>query len=334
MKITANKKNLKNYQSYLKVEEATNDFLKSRGYLKMDLPVLSPVLIPESYLEIFKTEFNYFKTRIPLFLTPSPELFLKRLLAENIGNCYYLGKCFRNSEPNSSLHLPEFTMLEYYKVNTDYLEFGNEVLELLRNIAIKLTGYDEISYNGKKVSFAEWEKYTVEEAFLKFSGIRADELLNESLFLKKAAGKGYETAGFSYEDLFSQIIAQEIEPKLGKNGRPTLLYGYPPKMASLARLSPDQSVAMRAEFYIDGMEIGGFCRELTDWKEQEKRFIEQEKKRQKAGLTAHTIDKGFIEALKYGLPDCTGAGIGFDRLAMIFADVDSINKLKLIEIKK
>ncbi len=333
MHIQARPDNLAAYRVFLKVEEAVIEFLNKKGYLKVELPVLSPALIPESYLEIFKTEFNYFDRKKPLYLTPSPELFLKRLLVEKLGSCYYLGKCFRNAEPNSSLHLPEFTMLEYYKTKVNYLEFAGEVLELLKFIAKKLCGKESIIYNNKVISFDRFEKLTVAQAFLKFANISSSELSNEALFMKKAAQKGYVAAGFSYEDLFSQIIAAEIEPNLGINGHPTLLYDYPFQMASLAKLSSDKKIAERAEFYIDGHEIGGFCTELTDWREQKKRFTVEIKKQKKANLTSHTIDKGFIEALQYGLPDCTGAGIGFDRLAMIFAGVRSVGDLRLIEIK-
>ncbi|MBI2641890.1 hypothetical protein HYW87_04875, partial [Candidatus Roizmanbacteria bacterium] len=128
------------------------------------------------------------------------------------------------------------------------------------------------------------------------------------------------------------IIVQEIETKLGKNGYPTLLYDYPKEISSLAKLSDDGKTAKRAEFYLDGIEIGGFCEELSDWKEQEKRFQEHGEKRNKSRMIRHSVDKGFIKALQYGLPDCTGVGIGFERLAMIFCNLTSIDKLKLVSI--
>ena len=139
MKIETNIDNLKNYKIYLKIEQAVNEFLKKKGYLKVDLPVLSPALIPESYLEVFETEFRYLDKRQKLYLTPSPELFLKRLLVAGIGNCYYLGRSFRNSEPSSSWHQPEFTMLEFYKIGVNYLELANEILEMLRFISVRLS---------------------------------------------------------------------------------------------------------------------------------------------------------------------------------------------------
>jgi len=326
MKIQTNVGYLDNYKTYLQIEEAVHEFLKKKGYLKIDLPVLSPALIPESYLEIFETKFKYFDKKEKLYLTPSPELFLKRLLVAGIGNCYYLGKAFRNSEPNSTWHLAEFTMLEFYKVGVNYLELADEVLEMLQFIANRL------NRPGMTISFDKWEKLSVAEAFNKYAAINEKELFNQKLFIKKAKNKEYKINGASYEDLFSQILAQEIEPRLGKNGYPTLLYDYPRELSSLAKLSKNRKAAERCEFYINGLEVGGFCTELNNYKEQEKRFIQESKKRKKNKLINHAIDKGFIEALKYGLLDCTGAGIGFDRLVMIFTNVDSIDKVKLINI--
>ena len=344
MKIETNIDNLKNYKIYLKIEQAVNDFLKKKGYLKVDLPVLSPALIPESYLEVFETEFRYLDKRQKLYLTPSPELFLKRLLVAGIGNCYYLGRSFRNSEPSSSWHQPEFTMLEFYKIGVNYLELANEILEMLRFISVRLS-FRAKSRNLKKISpltsfgrndnrilFDKWEKMSVAEAFDKYAAINEKELFNPETFIKKAKSKGYKVDGATYKDLFSQILAAEVEPKLGKNGRPTLLYDYPRQLASLAKLSKDKKIAERCEFYINGLEVGGFCTELNDYKEQHERFFKESKKRKRSKLINHAIDKGFIEALKYGLPNCTGAGIGFERLVMIFSGVDSISKLKLIDI--
>lgn len=334
MQIKTTTKNLDNYKIYLQVEKAVNEFLEKNNYLKIDLPVLSPALIPESYLEVFETQFRYLDKKEKLYLTPSPELFLKRLLVAGIGNCYYLGKAFRNSEPNSSWHLPEFTILEFYKAGVNYLELADEVLKLLRYIDNKVNSQNsKVKNSSQKLKFDRWEKYSVTEVFKKYSNISEKELFDEKLFIKKAKSKGYNTKAASYEDLFSQIIAAEIEPKLGISGRPTLLYDYPRQLASLAKLSKDGRTAERCEFYINGLEVGGFCTELNNYREQEKRFFSENLKRKKNKMINHTIDKGFIDALKYGFPDCTGAGIGFERLVMIFAGVDSIDKLKLINIK-
>lgn len=326
-------KHLPNYKNARKVEQAIHSFLQNKGYLKLDLPVLSPVLIPESYLEVFETEFVFLDQKEKMYLTPSPELFIKRLLSEGIGDCYYFGKSFRNSEPNSSKHLPEFTMLELYKVGADYKYVAQEVLEMLRIIAKAIYGTEEsLVYQGKHISLHRWEEFTIAEAFSKFANITEQELFDEELFMIKAKEKGYTTENFSFEELFSQIYVQEIEPHLGKNGYPTILYDYPKQFALLCRPNKDGKTAQRFEFYIEGIELGNCYGELTDWKLQEVRLLNEDKVRKETRKIQHPVDKGFIDALKKGMPDCSGIAIGFDRLAMIFADVQNINDLKLIEI--
>lgn len=317
MKIHATVKNLENYKIYLQVEKAIHEFMEANNYLKVELPVLSPALIPESYLKIFETEFKFLGKKEKLYLTPSPELFLKRLLAYGVGDCYYLGKSFRNADPPASLHSYEFVMLEFYKMGADYMNIAEVVLKMLRHIDKKV--------KNKFVSFKKWEKVSVAEAFGKYANISGKEMFDHKLFLKKAQEKGYRTKNFSYEDIWSQIYSQEIESKLGKRGYPTLIYDYPKEFAALAKLNPDGRTTQRFEFYINGIELGDCYTELTDWKEQEIRFNKEKK-------VTHPIDKGYIEALKYGLDDCSGIAIGLERLAMIFANATSIDQLKLINI--
>lgn len=324
MQIKTDIQNLPAYRKYLAVDEAVHEFLRGKGYLNVDLPVLSPALIPESYLEVFETEFKYFKTIDKLYLTPSPELFLKRLLAYGVGNCYYLGKSFRNSDPSSTLHSFEFKMLEFYRMGATYMDIADEVLEMLKHIDTKI--------KNDKLDLSRWEKLTVSKAFDRYSGIREQELFDKKLFIEKSKEKGYRTEGFTYEDLWSQVYSQEVEPHLGKNGRPTLIYDYPKEFAALAKHNTDGKTAQRFEFYINGVELGDCYTELTDWKEQLVRFEEEDKKRKDSLKTPHPIDKGVIEALKYGLKDCSGIAIGMDRLAMVFAGVSSIDELKLINI--
>ena len=341
MQINTTIANLKNYKTYLKVEEAVHEFMRKKEYLKVDLPVLSPALIPESYLEVFQTDFTYLEKREKLFLTPSPELFLKRLLVHGVGNCYFLGKAFRNSEPNSERHTPEFKMLEYYKTKSDYMDIADELLELLRFIYIRVNGLSEmerrkkqeIKFQNKKISLSKWEKLTLAQAFQKYAGIKDIELFNDEKFIEKAKIKGYKIDGFTFEDVWSQMYTQEIECHLGMNGYPTMLYDYPKEFAALAKLNKDGKTAQRFEFYIGGVELGDCYTELTDWKEQEDRFNEEYRKRKTSRKIDHPIDKGFIEALQYGLTDCAGIAIGFDRLAMIYANATSLDDLKLINIR-
>jgi len=390
--------NRASYITYTKVIKSIETYLDKNHFLKLDLPVMLPSLIPESYLEVFETEYRYMDTRQKLYLTPSPELLIKRLLVDGIGDCYYLGKSYRNSEPASSKHLGEFTMLELYKVGADYMDISEVVLELLQNIKYQISNSKtdlDITYQGIKVDLARWEKMTVAEAFQKYAGITEAELFDHETFREAARRKGYtvevpntkyqipnktqvsksnlpvggqipnnlsidpgirrdEKLGvvevqrrdpllsvddskggyFTYEELWSQMYSNEVEHHLGKNGYPTLLYDYPVEFAALSKPNPDGKTAQRFEFYIAGIELGNCYSELTEWPLQEERLRKEQQERAKSGKISHPTDWGFIESLKKGLPECSGIAIGVDRLAMIFADVDSIEKLKLISIKE
>ncbi|MFA9288924.1 MAG: amino acid--tRNA ligase-related protein [Weeksellaceae bacterium] len=333
MEIKTTIQNLATYKKYLQVTQAIEQYLQSNNFLKLDLPVLTPALIPESYLEIFSTQFHFLDQKQELYLTPSPELFLKRLLTAGIGDCYYLGKSFRNSEPHSPKHEPEFTMLELYKVGADYMDIADIVLGMMRYIAQAMFNTYSITYRGQQISFTEWEKYSVTQAFENFADISEAVLFDEKLFLETAAKKGYVTEGFHYEDLFSQIYTQEIEPKLGINGKPTLLYDYPVQFAALSTPNPDGKTAQRFECYIAGLELGNCYSELTDWQLQEKRLQAEEQARKEAGKDPYKSDNGFIESLKKGMPKSSGIAMGVERLGMIFTDSESIQELKLISIE-
>ncbi|MDA1316488.1 MAG: hypothetical protein O3B87_00510 [bacterium] len=319
------------YKTYLKVVQSIRSYLNENGYLELDLPVLSPALIPEAYLEIFKTEFTYMDKKQDLFLTPSPELFIKRLLAQGIGDCYYLGKSFRNSEPHSPRHQPEFTMLEWYKVGEDYMYMADQVLKLLQHIARATSGDGaQITYQGSQISLSKWERFTVAEAFETYASIKPNILLDESAFINIAKDKGYKTESFTYEDLWSQIYTQEVEPHMGMNGYPTLLYDYPVQFAALSKPNNDGVTAERFEFYIAGLELGNCYTELTDPVLQKARFKAEDKGRKTSGKIGHPVDWGFIESMEAGMPDSTGIAIGVERIGMIFADVPAIQDLSLI----
>lgn len=330
MRINSNIQNTANHKKFTRIKELIHEFLQKNNYTHVDVPVLSPVLIPESYLEIFETTFKYQEKLSKLYLTPSPELFLKRLITQGIGSCYALTKSFRNSEPHTTRHSPEFTMLEFYKVDADYMQLADDVLSMFRFIAQALYKKDEIVFHGKTIQLDSWEKITVSDAFKKYTGI--DDIFDESKFFKRAEGKGYAVKGFSYTEIWSQIYIQEVEPNLGKNGRPTIIYEYPKELAAMVNFNSEKNVAERFEVYIDGVELGNCGNEAVseaDWPEFEKRFKNEEELRKLSGKIMYPPDNEFLEVLKH-LPRCTGIAMGIERVAMIFSDVESIEKLFLV----
>lgn len=324
MAIKTSLSHLETHKKYVQVLRFIDDFLASQKYTKFELPSMSPVLIPESYLNIFRTEFQYEQELEKLYLIPSSELYLKRLLAAGSGSCYTLMKNFRNSEPHTSRHLPEFMMLEMYKVDATYFDIADDTMALLRYLADKLYGKDEITWQGNTISLKEYEKITVAEAFEKYAGI--SDIFNEVEFMKQAAGKGYTVDGFSYTDVWSQIYTQDVEPNMGMNGKPTIIYDYPKELAAVVEYDPEKKVASRLEMYISGIELGNCGTEVsdkTDFNELEDRLTKE------ATKVDYTPDTEFKDVLKK-MPHTAGIAIGVDRLAMILLDVESVQDLQLI----
>ncbi len=330
MDIKSKINNLENHQLFLKVKRLSSLFLRKNGFIEADTPLLSPKLIPESYLEIFETKNFFNKEDQKMYLIPSPELFLKRLIVNGIGNCYFLGKSFRNNEPVEKKHSYEFTMLEFYRVGGDYFDIADDVMNLLRFLANKMFNKNEIKYQNKKISLDSYEKITVAQAFLKYAGIT--DIFNHQEFFKQAEERGYRIDKLDYVDLWSQIYGIEVEPNLGKNGKVTFIYEYPKELAAITRIN-DLGIAERFEFYIEGIELGNCGNEGVEINEYKNRFYKDIEIRKKLDLIDYSPDVEFISVLKE-LPKCAGIAIGIDRLAMIFADVNSISDLQLILIEQ
>lgn len=332
MNIHTSLQNLENHKKFTFIKELIHQFLQKNGYTEIDVPMLSPVLIPESYLEVFETEFKYQKESSKLYLTPSPELFLKRAIAQGSGSVYSLTKSFRNSEPHTTRHSPEFTMLEFYKVDADYMQLADDVLNLFKFIALHLYKKNSVQYHGKTIALDSLEKITVAQAFKQYAEIA--EIFDEAEFFKQAEQKGYTVKGFSYSDIWSQIYTQEVEPKLGKNGRPTLIYEYPKELAAMVNFNSKKNVAERFEVYIEGVELGNCGNETSpdsDWSEFETRFKNEEITRKKEAKIIYPPDNEFLDILKK-LPRCTGIAIGIERLAMVFINLSSIEELKVFSL--
>lgn len=321
-----------------KVLRAIRMFFEDREFHDIETPILIAHPPAESYLDVFETTLlDRKRNPIKGYLSTSPEVPLKKLIAAGLGNCFALTKSFRNMETQSSLHNPEFTILEWYRIGVDYTEIMKDCEELLVYINTYLlrTGKNskksspkELEYQGKTVSvFSPWERLTMAEAFKKWADIDFDVFLDEKKARAIAKKKGYSVSRkTTWEELFNQIFLNEVEPSLGR-GRPTILCEFPASMGALARKkASDPRFAERFEFYIEGLELGDCYSELTNWKEQEERFEHELRELKRLGKTMYDYDKDFIKALKGGLPDCSGIAVGVDRLIMLFANAKTIQE--------
>lgn len=318
------------------VIDSLRRFFKSRGFHEVETPLLVRSPGTEPYLEVFETQLNFAEgDSHQAFLLTSPEYAMKKLLAAGFGDIFQICKSFRNGEGRSSRHNPEFTILEYYRVNADYTALMSDMEQIFRTLALDIKGQDDgFKYQGIEINLSQpFIRMSVSKAFDKFAGIPDHTLVDESDLVLVAKQKGYAISeDHSWEQAFNLIFLNEIEPKLDKS-RPTIIYDYPVSQAALSRRKADDPrFAERFELYVAGLEIGNAFSELTDATEQEARLKQELEMRKKLGKTQYQLDDQFIEALKSGMPDCAGIAIGVDRLVMLFADVTDISDTLLFPV--
>lgn len=312
-----------------RVIDAIRAFFKGRGFHEAEVPLLLPTPSTEPFLEVFKTQLvDDHGRKWDSFLPSSPEFALKKLLSAGSGSIFTITKSFRNGEGRSSRHNPEFTILEWYHTPGDYMTVAQDFEELMEHIrkAVKPSGCESVlEYQGKEYSLqAPWERISVAEAFERYAGIDVETMLDRDKLKEASKKKGYQVDDEStWEEMWNQIIANEIEPKLGVAG-PTIMYDFPVSQAALAKKAKDPRFAERWEVYLAGYELGNCFSELTDWQEQEARCKADLVERKKLGKTEYPMDTDFIDALKLGMPEAGGIAVGVDRLVALFADTPSI----------
>ena len=310
-RIKNDSKLLNQYLVREKVIDTIRYFFKDQGFHEVFTSVLVPVPSIEPNLEVFETELRTSKgLKRRSFLIMSPEFSIKKLLAAGIGNCFEITKCFRNEEEVSSLHNPEFTMLEWYRVQADYTGVMKDFEQLFTKIIRQVNPKVDLSkweYQGKTYDLSlPWPRISFEEAFKKYAGKNIDDIK---------------------DDDFYQIFFNDIEPKLRESKKPAIIYDYPISQASLARKKEsDPRFAERFEVFLAGVELGNCFSELTDAGEQKKRFEADLLKRRNLGKVDYPIDEDLIGALKSGLPEVSGIAVGVDRLVMLAADVSSVSE--------
>lgn len=305
-----------------KTIRAIRTFFEKENFHEVETPLLIAHPPAESYLDVFETNLlDRYRKPTKAYLSTSPEIPLKKLMVAGLGDCYSLTKAFRNMETQGKLHNPEFTVLEWYRVNADYFDIMKDCERLLQAIA-----GNTLMYQRQKIDLtAPWERVTVADAFKKYAGVNFEEFFDMDNAQKIAVGKGYTVKeGNTWEELYNQIFLNEVERKLGV-GRPTILYDFPSAVAALSKhKASDPRFCERFEFYVSGLELGDCYGELTDPVESEKRFDFQMKEIARLGKTAYDYDHDFIEALKVGLPKCSGIAVGVDRLIMLLADTKDL----------
>lgn len=296
-------------------------FFEGRGFLEVDPPIAL------SYPNI---DPNVFPVRVAdaagrdarLFLHTSPELSMKKLLAAGSGDIFYLGRVFRDRE-GSPLHNPEFTMLEWYRAGAGATAVMEDIEDLCRRLAREILGRDEIRRNGRAVSLVEpWARWELSDAFVELLGATpTDAGALRAALSRRGARPG---ADEGWDDLFFRACLDVVEPALRGRGA-VFLTGFPSALAAMARRrEADGSVCERFEGYIAGIELVNGYEELTDPREQEVRLAELAARHRHRTGEELRVDPDFLDALRLGLPPCSGAALGVDRLLMLLMEKDSI----------
>lgn len=302
------------------IAAALRQHFAERGFTEVETPALQLSPAMEPHLAAFATETI---EGAPLYLHTSPEFAMKKLLAGGMERIFQLARAFRN-EPPSSLHHPEFTMLEWYRAGSDYRVLMDDVTALCRQAAA-VVGTPLVERNGASADLnASWQRISVAEAFDRYCAIDLYATIDDSeapspaLLAEAASAVGLETAADDrWEDIFFRLFLNRIEPQLGI-GAPTLLYDYPACMAALARTKPGEpAVAERVELYVCGLELANGFSELTDAAEQRRRWLRDTALRLRLYGRSYPVDEDFLAALEHGLPPAAGMALGFDRLVML-----------------
>ena len=312
----------------MRIVAALRELFAARDFVEVETATL--VLSPgnETHLHAFATELVApAGVRARLYLRTSPEFACKKLLAAGERRIVEFARAFRNRE-RGALHHPEFTMLEWYRVEEPCEVLMQDCAAVLA-VAAKTAGTTQFSLRGRAIDpFAAPERLTVAQAFSRYAGIDLLALLPPqpaAVFAAAANAAGVRTApDDTWGDVFSRVLVEKIEPHLGL-GQATILYDYPAIQSPLARpKASDPRLADRFELYACGIELANGCAELTDAAEQRKRLEEQMLEKERVYGERYPIDEDFLTALSM-MPDACGVALGLDRLVMLAAGATHID---------
>lgn len=286
-------------------------FFARREVLEVETPIMSAAGNTEPNIEVFQTRFTgHVDAGSPLrWLRTSPEYPLKRLLAAGVGDCYELGRVFRNGEAGGR-HNPEFTMLEWYRVGWDHHQLIEETIALVR---------EALAAVGREASV---RVLTYRQLFLETIGL--DPFLADEATLRAALGEvGIQPEGLTRDDWLDLLMTHRIQAHFLPD-QITVIHDWPATQAALARIRrEDPPVAERFELYLGAFELANGYHELTDAQEQRQRFQRDLAIRASRGAEVLPLDEAFLAALP-SMPACAGVAVGVDRLLMALAGTSRI----------
>jgi lysyl-tRNA synthetase class 2 len=266
--------------------------------MEVETPYRVPEPAPESHIDAVPSG--------EWFLHTSPEVCMKRMLAAGYEKIFQICKCWRKGERGSH-HVPEFTLLEWYRTGSDYMALMEECEALIQTVAAAIGLGKKIIYRGQEIDLASpWDSISVKDAFEAFAQIPMAEAMEHNLF--------------------DEIMVRDIEPRLGKK-KPTFICDYPAQRRAMARLKKeDQTVAERFELYMGTLEVANAFSELIDPEEQRRRFHLENENRLLLGKPIYPIPQKFLEEL-HSMPPSAGIALGVDRLVMVLLNLATIDEV-------
>jgi len=309
---------------------AIREYLDGLGFLEVDTPILNT--IPGgAAARPFITHHNTLD--IPMYLRIATELHLKRLIVGGLEKVYEMGRIFRN-EGMDIRHNPEFTSIEIYEAYADYHDVMDLTENLIRYVAKKVVGTEQIMYQGTEIDLSHFERMTMIDSIKKYAGVDFNEIKTDEQAQAKAKEMNieYDENKKSRGEIINLFFEEKVEENLVQ---PTFIMDYPVEVSPLAKRKPDQpELTERFEIFITSREIGNAFSELNDPIDQRERFMRQAALRAAGDEEANMVDEDFLTALEYGMPPTGGLGIGVDRLVMLLTDSYSIRDVLLFPTMK
>lgn len=286
-------------------------FFAERKVLEVETPILSAAGNTDPNIESFSTSFSGHvdagaRTR---WMRTSPEYPLKRLLAEGVGDCYELGRVFRNGEAGGR-HNPEFTMLEWYRVGWDHRQLMEEAIALVEAALAMMGMRAEVWIEGYRQLFIDELGIDPAHAPIEQLQVPLEEF-------------NINPDGLTRDDWLDLLITHRLQPSFPTN-RITVIHDYPASQCALAKVRPgDPPLAERFELYLGRYELANGYHELNDAAEQRRRFERDNVVRRSRGQPVIPMDERLLDTLD-AMPDCAGVALGIERLLMCLVGTDTI----------
>jgi lysyl-tRNA synthetase class 2 len=289
----------------------TRAYFAAQGVMEVETPILGRATVTDVHLESLATRVT---GSGDYYLQTSPEYSMTRLLAAGAGDIYQVAQVFRDGE-RGTLHNPEFTLIEWYRIGFDTERMMDDVAALIARLV------------SPHRALRATERLSYRDAVRSLAGI--DPLVASAADLRaclQANGVAVPVpASEERDDCLDLLMSTVVGPRLGSGG-PTFIHDYPVSQAALARVKPsDPAVAERFELYLDGIELANGFHELCDAGEQRARFERDLAQRRMRGRGEPPVDERLLAALEAGLPDCSGVAVGFDRVVIAASGARSID---------